>query len=88
MFVSRGRLRVKRCGCRAVAPGTPKRDEGGLAKAAFFTRAKKRLHREIDHASRPRYRVLGLRSKFRSSRMSPLQSKRIHMGRGACPAKV
>jgi hypothetical protein len=31
---------AERCACRAVAPGTPKRDEGGLAKAGFFTEPK------------------------------------------------
>jgi hypothetical protein len=31
---------AKRCACRAVALGTPKRREGGLAKAGFFTEPK------------------------------------------------
>jgi hypothetical protein len=31
---------AKRCLCRAVALGTTKRHEGGLAKAGFFTEPK------------------------------------------------
>ena len=48
MFVSQHKLTGERRGaCRAVALGAPKRDEGGLAKAEFFTEPKKRLHREV-----------------------------------------
>jgi hypothetical protein len=38
---------AERCACRAVALGTPKQDEGGLAKAGFFNRAEERLHRKV-----------------------------------------
>jgi len=41
MFVSQDKLTDERRGaCRAVALGAPKRDEGGLAKAEFFTEPK------------------------------------------------
>jgi hypothetical protein len=31
---------AKRCACLAIALGTPKQREGGLAKAGFFTEPK------------------------------------------------
>lgn len=41
MFVSQDKLTdEKRGACRAVAPGTPKRSKGGLAKPEFFTEPK------------------------------------------------
>jgi len=40
MFVSRNRYVAKRCACRAVTLGTPKRREGGLTKAGFITEPK------------------------------------------------